>query len=268
MAKWSRKRNECFPALFAKAQRSYAGRGSYGIAGYETMNQTTAVLFDLDGTLLNSLEDLADSANFALRAMDRPQHSLEEYRYYVGNGVRNLMRRALSGRLDPIPQSDEPAAPLVEEALQRFKAHYEINKTNKTKPYDGVFELLSQLKERGFRTAVISNKYDGAVRELADLYFSGLLDEAIGESQKVRKKPAPDGINEVLARFGYQKEDAIYVGDSDVDVQTAKNAGMFCVGAAWGFRGRQELLQAGADAVIERPEQLWQHLPRIPKEGV
>ena len=103
------------------------------------MIKCDSVLFDLDGTLLNSLEDLADSANFALRAMDRPQHSLEEYRYYVGNGVRNLMRRALSGRLDPIPQSDEPAAPLVEEALQRFKAHYEINKTNKTKPYDGVF---------------------------------------------------------------------------------------------------------------------------------
>ena len=121
-------------------------------------------------------------------------------------------------------------------------------------------ELLAKLKELGYMTAVISNKYDAAVKELAVLYFDGLLSAAVGEGGDVRPKPEPDGINKVLDQFGLTKEEAVYVGDSDVDVITAHNAGLFCVGVTWGFRGRQELEKAGADAIIDSPEEIWEYI--------
>ena len=219
-----------------------------------------AVLFDMDGTILNSLQDLADSANFALEGTGAGPYDLEQYRYFVGNGARNLIRRSLAGCVDPQAAGREPEPELVDEIMARFKGHYETNKTNKTAPYDGIMELLAQLKKQGYITAVISNKYDAAVKELATLYFDGLLSAAVGEGGDVRPKPEPDGINKVLKQFGLSKEETIYVGDSDVDVITAHNAGLFCVGVTWGFRGREELERAGAEAVIDSPEEIWEYI--------
>lgn len=219
-----------------------------------------AVLFDMDGTILDSLQDLMDSANFALQGTGSGPYSLDQYRYFVGNGARNLIRRAVAGHLDPMPEGCEPDPKLVDEVMARFKEHYETNKTNKTAPYDGIMELLAKLKEQGYMTAVISNKYDAAVKELAVQYFDGLLSAAVGEGGDVRPKPEPDGINKVLGQFGLAREEAIYVGDSDVDVITAHNAGLFCVGVTWGFRGRLELEKAGADAIIDSPEEIWEYI--------
>ena len=219
-----------------------------------------AVLFDMDGTILDSLQDLMDSVNFALQGTGSGPYGLEQYRYFVGNGARNLIRRAVAGHVDPMPEGCEPDPKLVDEVMARFKGHYETNKTNKTAPYGGIMELLAKLKELGYMTAVISNKYDAAVKELAVLYFDGLLSAAVGEGGDVRPKPEPDGINKVLDQFGLTKEEAIYVGDSDVDVITAHNAGLFCVGVTWGFRGRQELEKAGADAIIDSPEEIWEYI--------
>ena len=214
----------------------------------------------MDGTILDSLQDLMDSVNFALQGTGSGPYELEQYRYFVGNGARNLIRRAVAGHVDPMPEGCEPDPKLVDEVMARFKGHYETNKTNKTAPYDGIMELLAKLKELGYMTAVISNKYDAAVKELAVLYFDGLLSAAVGEGGDVRPKPEPDGINKVLDQFGLTKEEAIYVGDSDVDVITAHNAGLFCVGVTWGFRGRQELEKAGADAIIDSPEEIWEYI--------
>lgn len=219
-----------------------------------------AVLFDMDGTILDSLQDLMDSANFALQGTGSGPYSLDQYRYFVGNGARNLIRRAVAGHVDPMPEGCEPDPKLVDEVMARFKEHYETNKTNKTAPYDGIMELLAKLKEQGYMTAVISNKYDAAVKELAVQYFDGLLSAAVGEGGDVRPKPEPDGINKVLGQFGLAREEAIYVGDSDVDVITAHNAGLFCVGVTWGFRGRLELEKAGADAIIDSPEEIWEYI--------
>lgn len=214
----------------------------------------------MDGTILDSLQDLMDSANFALQGTGSGPYSLDQYRYFVGNGARNLIRRAVAGHLDPMPEGCEPDPKLVDEVMARFKEHYETNKTNKTAPYDGIMELLAKLKEQGYMTAVISNKYDAAVKELAVQYFDGLLSAAVGEGGDVRPKPEPDGINKVLGQFGLAREEAIYVGDSDVDVITAHNAGLFCVGVTWGFRGRLELEKAGADAIIDSPEEIWEYI--------
>lgn len=219
-----------------------------------------AVLFDMDGTILDSLQDLMDSANFALQGTGSGPYNLDQYRYFVGNGARNLIRRAVAGHVDPMPEGCEPDPKLVDEVMARFKEHYETNKTNKTAPYDGIMELLAKLKEQGYMTAVISNKYDAAVKELAVQYFDGLLSAAVGEGGDVRPKPEPDGINKVLGQFGLAREEAIYVGDSDVDVITAHNAGLFCVGVTWGFRGRLELEKAGADAIIDSPEEIWEYI--------
>ena len=224
------------------------------------MHIKKAVLFDMDGTILDSLQDLMDSVNFALQGTGKGPYELDQYRYFVGNGARNLIRRAVAGCVDPQAEGCESDPALVDEVMARFKEHYEINKTNKTAPYDGILDLLVKLKERGYITAVISNKYDAAVKELAVKYFDGLLSCAVGEGGDVRPKPEPDGVNKVLNQFGLTREEAIYVGDSDVDVITAHNAGLFCVGVTWGFRGREELNRAGADAIIDSPDEIWESI--------
>ena len=219
-----------------------------------------AVLFDMDGTILDSLQDLMDSVNYALEGTGSGPYDLDDYRYFVGNGARNLIRRAIAGCVDPMAEGKEPDPQYVDQIMAKFKGHYETNKTNKTAPYEGIMELLHQLKEKGYLTAVISNKYDAAVKELSDLYFKDLLSMSVGEGGDVRPKPEPDGIYKVLNQFGLSKEETVYVGDSDVDVITAHNAGLFCIGVTWGFRGRKELTEAGADVIIDSPEEIWEFI--------
>lgn len=206
-----------------------------------------AILFDLDGTLLDTLDDLTASVNHMLAAFGYPGRSRDFVRQAVGNGVRKLIVRALPGGED---------AARVDECLNAFRAHYAENLDVMTRPYPGVMALLQSLPGAGIRAGVVSNKYDGAVKALCAKHFGGLLGAAIGEQPGFGRKPAPDSALAALRALGAAPENALYVGDSDVDVETARNAGLKCVGVSWGFRPRESLERAGADAVIDDISQL------------
>ena len=211
------------------------------------MTDITTIIFDLDGTLLNTLDDLADAVNFALTQYGYPQRTLEEIRLFVGNGVRNLIELSIPDGLDN---------PRFEECLHTFKSHYSKNMQNKTRPYEGVMELLEILRSENIKMAIVSNKFDKAVKELNKQYFGDQIPVAIGESAQIHKKPAPDSVFEALRELGSTVKDAVYVGDSEVDVRTAKNAGLFCIGVTWGFRKREILAKEGAGAIIDHPAEL------------
>ena len=212
-----------------------------------------AVIFDLDGTLLNTLDDLADSTNYALSKFGYPTRTIEEVRQFVGNGVAKLIERA-------IPEGKNN--PNFEKCLSIFKENYSQNMYNKTAPYNGIIEMLSNLKSKGIKIAVVSNKFDLAVKELCKKYFEGFIDFAAGENeaQGIKKKPAPDTVISVLNEFNYASEDAVYVGDSDVDIMTAKNSKMPCISVTWGFRDKKFLLENGATILINAPSEIYNHL--------
>ena len=205
-------------------------------------------IFDLDGTLLNTLDDLAASVNYALRTHGMPERTLDEVRSFVGNGVRLLMERA-------IPEGS--ANPRFEETFATFRAYYMEHSLDKTRPYEGIPEMIHTLKQRGCRLAVVSNKFYAATQELIRHFFPEIT-VAIGEheAEGIRKKPAPDTVFEALRQLGVGKEKAVYVGDSDVDLQTAHNSGLPCISVLWGFRNRDFLLAHGATTFISRPEEL------------
>lgn len=211
------------------------------------MEHCDAVIFDLDGTLLNTLEDLADSTNYALAVSGFPPRSLEEIRAFVGNGVGRLIHLA-------VPAGTPPEAEA--RCLADFRAHYLLNMEHKTAPYPGVLPLLDALSAAGLRLAVVSNKFDGAVKGLCASYFGARIPVAIGESPSVARKPAPDAVLRALAELGTAPGRAVYVGDSDVDLLTARNAGLPCVSVSWGFRDRDFLLAHGAARVVDTPEAL------------
>lgn len=198
------------------------------------------VIFDLDGTLLNTLLDLKESTNYALRQFGYPERTLEEIRYFVGNGVRKLIERA-------VPENCEN----VEECLDVFKKHYEKNMYNNTVSYNYIETMLKTLKSEGIKLGVVSNKFDLAVKELCKKYYDGLVDIAIGQGGDVLPKPSPFGVFKAMKELGADKASTIYVGDSEVDVQTAQNANIPCIGVTWGFRGRAYL--DGADYIIDDP---------------
>ena len=206
-------------------------------------------VFDLDGTLLDTLGDLAASTNYALRTHGMPEHSLDDVRRFVGNGVRVLMERA-------VPQGAEN--PQFEAAFQTFRTHYMQHSLDTTKPYDGILETLEVLKAEGCRLAVVSNKMMAATQELCRHFFRDTIEVAIGEheAQGIRKKPAPDTVNEAFRQLGVGKERAVYVGDSDVDILTARNSGLPCISVLWGFRDRDFLIQHGAETFISAPSEL------------
>lgn len=212
------------------------------------MNYTT-VVFDLDGTLLNTLEDLMDAVNYALHEFGYPKRTLPEIRSFVGNGVRKLLERALPVQLD---------APQFENVLSAFRTYYTAHCEDKTHAYAGIPELLGQLKTAGLKLAIVSNKIDSAVKSLHASYFQASVDVAIGEKDGVRKKPAPDMVEQALAELGSTKEHAVYVGDSDVDIQTAKNAGLACISVTWGFREKDFLLEHGARVTADTPQQVYE----------
>lgn len=203
-----------------------------------------AVIFDLDGTLLFTLEDLKNSTNFALREFGYPERTLEEVRLFVGDGVRKLIERA-------VPEGTD--AGTVEEVLRVFKENYGQNMYNCTKPYNSIEKLLLELKRKGLKTAVVSNKFDLAVKELCKKYFGELIDAAIGQRDDVPKKPAPDGVFAAMKAINARVENCIYAGDSDVDVLTAHNSGLPCIGVTWGYRDRELLESKGADYIVNDP---------------
>ena len=201
----------------------------------------------MDGTLLNTLEDLKDSINFVLREHGFPSRSLEEIRRFVGNGVERLVRLS-------VPEGTGEA--VISDCLKKFKQHYSGNMRNKTAPYAGVLPMLNQLKAEGLKLAVVSNKFDDAVKELCRDYFGDWIPAAFGESKDATRKPAPYMVFKALRALDSTPEKTVYVGDSEVDVETAKNAGLDFVGVTWGFRSREVLLERGAVHIIDRPEEL------------
>lgn len=211
------------------------------------MNHFETFVFDLDGTLLNTLNDLAASTNYALRWAGMPEHTVDEVRRFVGNGVKKLMERAIPGGLDN---------PRFNETYATFRQHYLVHSLDTTEPYPGMMETLKVLHEQGKHLAVVSNKFYAATQELCQHFFADYVHVAIGERENIRKKPAPDTVMEALRQLGADRATAVYIGDSDVDIDTAKNCGMPCISVLWGFRDRQFLLEHGATCLIEKPEDL------------
>lgn len=206
------------------------------------------IIFDMDGTILDTLEDLKNSVNHGLRCMGYPERTTDEVRSFVGNGIRKLMERSVPGRTS-------------EEDIQRmhacFTEHYKEHCADCTKPYDGILKLLEHLRKSGCKTAVVSNKADYAVQALCRQYFEDQFDMAAGEQQpRYRKKPAPDLVNLVLEQLNIPRSRAVYIGDSDVDIETARNAQLDCIAVDWGFRDRAFLLRHGAETIVSDTEEL------------
>lgn len=206
-----------------------------------------AVIFDLDGTLLDTLEDLANAVNAALRHAEMPVHSIDDVRMFVGNGVKKLMERAIPGG-ENNPEFDS--------TYQYFRKYYAAHCKENTKVYPGIWELLGDLKKCGTKIAIVSNKMDPAVKILNNDYFSGMMDAALGESEAVPKKPAPDMVLKAMEELGVTKDEAVYVGDSDVDIKTAENCGLPCISVTWGFRNTEFLLEHGATHLVNTPAEI------------
>ena len=206
-------------------------------------------IFDLDGTLLDTLADLAAAVNYALRQHGMPEHTIDDVRRFVGNGVRKLMERA-------IPDGEKN--PDFEATFATFREYYMHHSLDTTRPYPGIIETLEALKAKGCRLAVVSNKMMAATKELCQHFFADTIEVAIGENEAagIRKKPAPDTVFEALRQLGEEKDSAVYVGDSDVDIQTAANSGLPCISVLWGFRDRDFLIQHGAKTFISAPSEL------------
>lgn len=213
------------------------------------MKDFETYIFDLDGTLLNTLDDLAASTNAALRHSHLPERSRDEVRSFVGNGVRLLMERAIPGGA---------SHPLFDETFAFFRDHYLHHSLDTTRPYPGIPELLAELRRRGKRTAIVSNKFYAATEDLARHFFPDTIEVAIGEHEEagIHKKPAPDTVIEALRRLGVSREGAVYIGDSDIDIMTARNSGMPCISVLWGFRDADFLRQNGATTLISQPSEI------------
>ena len=211
------------------------------------MKRYDTVIFDLDGTLLNTLEDLADAVNYVMRANAYPERTIDEVRRFVGNGIRRLMELA-------VPEGVNGET--FERVFEEFKSYYTEHCQIKTCAYEGIMPLLDKLYGAGYAMAIVSNKNHAAVCELNELYFKKYIEVAIGQKDGIRKKPAPDTVLQALKELGKEKETAIYVGDSEVDFATAENSGMDCVLVSWGFRTVEELAVFTPKAMIDRPEQL------------
>ncbi len=204
-------------------------------------------IFDLDGTLIDSIGDLASSCNYALRKYGMGEYSVDEVRMMVGNGVKKLMERATPEGL---------ANPLFDEVYACFRQHYMIHNLDTTRPYPGITETLAALKGRGKKLAVVSNKFYAATQELVAHFFGDLIHVAIGEREDIRKKPAPDTVMEAMRQLGVGADECVYIGDSDVDIDTARNSGMPCISVLWGFRSKEFLLEHGASRLISSPQEL------------
>ncbi|MBO4610181.1 MAG: HAD-IA family hydrolase [Lachnospiraceae bacterium] len=205
-------------------------------------------VFDMDGTILNTIDDLTDATNHALKACGYPTHTVDEVRFFVGNGIAKLIERAT-----PQGTSEEERA----KVRAAFMDYYSVHSADKTGPYDGIGELLQRLRAAGVKTAVVSNKPDVAVRDLVVKYFDGLFDAAVGDMVGQRTKPAPDMCMKVFDKLGIGPEDAVYIGDSDTDIQTARNAGTDEILVSWGFRGRAFLEEHDAKCICDTTDEVY-----------
>ena len=211
------------------------------------MKEYDTYIFDLDGTLLCTLEDLAASTNYALRKNGMPEHSIDEIRMFVGNGVKKLMQRA-------IPNGENN--PKFEQTYALFRQHYLEHNLDTTHPYEGIPELLAELKRRGKHLAIVSNKFYTATQELARHFFPDTIEVAIGERETIKKKPATDTVIEALKQLGVTAERAVYIGDSDVDIMTAKNCNLPCISVLWGFREKNFLIEHGGTTFVHHPKEI------------
>ena len=211
----------------------------------------TTIVWDMDGTVLNTLIDLRDSVNYVLRKYNMPEHTIEEYRRYFGSGIRYALECAV---VDGTPSET------LDEMLPIFKEHYDVHCLDNTCPYDGILDAMKKLKEKGYKMAIVSNKIDSAVKELNEKFFKEYVNVAIGETPGTKRKPAPDMVEQALNELGSTKEEAIYIGDSEVDLQTAINSSLPCISVLWGFRDRDYLIEQGATTFAETPEELVQLL--------
>ncbi len=210
------------------------------------------IIFDLDGTLLDTLADLANSANYTMEQMGYSVHPLESYRYFVGNGVPKLLERCLP--------EDKRTPENIEAARAIFAEHYNTHFADKTRPYDGVSELLEKLKSSGVKMAVASNKSDDFTKSLVKRFFGDVFDMVQGGKADVPKKPAPDIVYGIMEKLGAVPENTYFAGDSNVDMYTAKNAGITAIGCLWGFRTKEELVEGGADHLAESPSDIYRIL--------
>lgn len=211
------------------------------------------VIFDMDGTLLNTLEDLTDSVNFALNKFGYPLRSISEIKSFIGNGVHKLIERAIPDGLNNSEYSN---------CLLTFKQYYSNNMFIKTKPYEKITDVLKVLKSQNIKIAVVSNKYDSAVKKLSKRYFEELIDIAIGENERlgIKKKPAPDTVLTIINKFKVSLPEVLYIGDSDTDIQTAKNANINFLGVSWGYKDKEFLLKNGAKKIAESPMEILQFI--------
>lgn len=205
------------------------------------------IVFDLDGTLLNTLEDLKDSVNFALERQGFPLRDLCEIRSFVGNGIRLLMERAVPNNID---------SETFEICFKDFCDYYKIHMEDKTAPYDGINNMLTNIKKAGFKTAIVTNKADFAAQDLCKRMFGDNIDFVVGSSDDRPNKPSPDGVFYALEKLDSKIENTVFVGDADTDILTAKNAGLVSIGVLWGFRDREVIEEAGAEYIVENANDL------------
>ncbi|NLL56112.1 MAG: HAD-IA family hydrolase [Clostridiales bacterium] len=209
-----------------------------------------AILFDMDGTLVDTVDDLTTALNHTLKTLNFATKTREQVQSYLGNGIVALVELGL-----PDDQKDQ-----LSKAAKIFKEYYKDHLADFTKPYNGIVELIDLLKQKNYRLAVISNKIQPALDELVTRFFSNKFEQIIGQRNDLKQKPYPNGVNLALQLMGVDKDDALYVGDSDVDLKTAQNAKLDCVSCSWGFKTKAELISYGAKIIIDKPMELLNHL--------
>ncbi|MCQ2257041.1 MAG: HAD family hydrolase [Bacteroidaceae bacterium] len=217
----------------------------------------TTLIFDLDGTLLNTLDDLHNSVSYALKEAGLTPNTIQDTRSLLGNGMKNLIYKSIEkSSSSPLSEKDKDAI------LDTFRNHYSMHSADKTSPYEGIISMLSKCKERGYITAIVSNKPDFAVKDLYKSFFSEYIDTALGETPDVKRKPAPDMVDKAIFQLSelhhrtISKTECIYIGDSEVDLLTAKNSQLPCIAVSWGFRDRDWLIECGATVIVDKPEEV------------
>ena len=204
-------------------------------------------VFDMDGTILYTLDDICNGVNETLVRHGLPRRDIDSIRRNIGHGIRHEIESS-------VPEGTDES--VIDAVFHDFHAWYEVHCNDNTRPYEGIVELLQSLKEEGIRCAVVSNKADYAVKALSDIHFRGLMEASVGEMEGIARKPAPDEVDEVLRLIGVDRKKAVYIGDSEVDIETARNAGMDCIAVSWGYRDRWMLEASGAKVIADNVEQL------------